>query len=369
MQLGESLFDIGYLALVVALGVRLLLENSKEAKLFGIMAIVLGIGDSFHLLPRVVSHLSPGGLAAHTSALSWGKFVTSITMTIFYVLYYYFYRKQSGDYDYKKKILIYALAIIRIILVAMPQNNWGGSNESYQWGIYRNIPFLIMGILLIIWSYKQKEKPGLKNMWWLILLSFAFYIPVVLFADKYPAVGSMMMPKTVAYLFIVVYGFKYFIGEFKAKSILASSITMLVMGLLAGAFSREFTKFYSFNEYNYLNLIHTHSLALGFLALMGIYLLVRNNDDRKILAIKKAYHTYMTGLTITVVAMIVKGIFTVVSQGRQTINQAAIAGISGIGHIVLTIGIISLMVKIYKFETENNIIKKSINKKGLAKTS
>lgn len=251
----------------------------------------------------------------------------------------------------------------------MPQNNWGSANESYQWGIYRNIPFLIMGILLIIWSYKEKEKPGLKNMWWLILLSFAFYIPVVLFADKYPAVGSMMMPKTVAYLFIVVYGFKYFIGEFKAKSILASSFTMLVMGLFAGAFSREFTKFYSFDGDTYLKLVHTHSLALGFLVLMGIYLLVRNYDDRKILAIKKSYHTYISGLTITIVAMIVKGIFTVVSQGRQTINQVAIAGISGIGHIVLTIGIISLMVKIYKFETENNIIKKSINKKGLAKTS
>ena len=87
MQIGESLFDIGYLAIVVALGIRLLLENSKEAKLFGIMAILLGLGDSFHLLPRVVSHFSPGGFEANISALSWGKFVTSITMTIFYVLY------------------------------------------------------------------------------------------------------------------------------------------------------------------------------------------------------------------------------------------------------------------------------------------
>lgn len=34
MQIGESLFDIGYLAIVIAIGIRLLLENSKEAKLF-----------------------------------------------------------------------------------------------------------------------------------------------------------------------------------------------------------------------------------------------------------------------------------------------------------------------------------------------
>ena len=75
------------MSVLVALGVRLLLEKSKGAKLFGIMAIVLGVGDGFHLLSRVISHLSPGGFEAHTSALSWGQFATSITMTIFYVLY------------------------------------------------------------------------------------------------------------------------------------------------------------------------------------------------------------------------------------------------------------------------------------------
>ena len=97
MNFGESLFDIAYLVIVVALGVRLLLENKAGAKLFGLMAIILGVGDSFHLLPRVISHLSPGGFEAHTAALSWGQFVTSITMTLFYVLYFYFYRRQSGD--------------------------------------------------------------------------------------------------------------------------------------------------------------------------------------------------------------------------------------------------------------------------------
>ncbi|WP_394020396.1 DUF2871 family protein [Anaerococcus cruorum] len=366
MQLGESLFDIGYLALVIALGIRLLLENSKEAKLFGIMAILLGVGDSFHLLPRVISHFSPGGFEAHTFALSWGKFVTSITMTIFYVLYYYFYRKQSVDYDNKKKILVYALAIIRIILVAMPQNNWGGAKESYQWGIYRNIPFLIMGILLIIWSYKEKEKPGLKNMWWLILLSFAFYIPVVLFADKYPAVGALMMPKTLAYLFIVVFGFKYFAGQFRASSLLATSFTMLVMGIFAGAFSSEFTKYYGFDGDTYLKLIHTHTLALGFLALMTIYLLIKNFDEEYILPLKKAYHTYITGFAFTIVTMFVKGIFTVVSDGVDTINLSAISRISGLGHIIITVGIIWLMYELYKLETGSSFGNKLEDKKGLA---
>ena len=58
MAIMKSIFDITHLSVVLFLGIRLLLEKSKSAKLFGVMAIVLGLGDSFHLLPRVISHLS-----------------------------------------------------------------------------------------------------------------------------------------------------------------------------------------------------------------------------------------------------------------------------------------------------------------------
>ena len=43
MAIFESLFDVTYLSLVIGLGVRLLLEKTKGTKLFGIMAILLGI--------------------------------------------------------------------------------------------------------------------------------------------------------------------------------------------------------------------------------------------------------------------------------------------------------------------------------------
>ena len=357
MQIGESLFDITYLGLVMALGIRLVLEDGKEAKLFGIMAILLGAGDSFHLLPRVISHLSPGGFEAHVSALSWGKFVTSITMTLFYVLYYYFYRKQSGDNDNKKKIIIYALAIIRIILVLMPQNKWGGVDESYTWGIYRNIPFAIMGLLLIIWSYKEKEKPGLKNMWWLILLSFAFYIPVVLFADTIPAVGALMMPKTLAYLFIVILGFKYFMGEFTINSLLGISVTYAIMGIFTGAFAREFSRFYGVYGHNQLNLVHTHNLAMGFLAIMVLYLVMRKYDNQKIQEIKKPFHIYVTSHVFSFVCMFVIGLYqSIGSVDKGVINLNTLQGITGIGHIGLTIGMVWTLYKIYKFE-------KSVNRK------
>lgn len=350
MNFGESLFDIAYLVIVVALGVRLLLENKAGAKLFGLMAIILGVGDSFHLLPRVISHLSPGGFEAHTAALSWGQFVTSITMTLFYVLYFYFYRRQSGDDSSTKMWLVYGLAALRIILVALPQNQWGTAEGNYLFGIIRNIPFLFLGILLIYWSYQQRDKEGLKHMWLLILLSFAFYLPVVLLSDSIPAIGALMLPKTICYLLIVILGYRYFKGSFTAQDVLGMSFTFLVMGLVAGVFYREFTKVNNFVGDTRLSVLHTHTLVLGFVVLLVFYLLIRNYSLNRVLGLKKSYLIYVGGLTFTLVMMVFIGIYQITAQGQDLINIKAIEGMSGLGHIILAAGMTKLLVKIYRLE-------------------
>ena len=354
MVMVESLFDVTYLAVVIGLGVRLLLEKVKGAKLFGIMAILLGVGDAFHLLPRIISHLSPLGFAGHTAALSWGQFVTSITMTIFYILYYYFYRRQSGDKDNKKLSEVHVLAFLRIILVLLPMNAWGTAEGNNMFGIYRNIPFAIMGGLLIYWSYQQRDKAGLKHMWLLILLSFVFYIPVVLWSNTFPIVGALMMPKTVAYLMIVVLGYKYYIPSFERINLLGLAFTNMIMGLFVGVFYREFTKFYHFTEANHLGKMHGHLLILGFVVMILLYLLTANMNLEQIHSLKKPIHILEAGLVFTIVTMFVIGVYEVVGMGETTINMHAMAGMSGLGHILLSIGLVWTLAKIYQRETISN---------------
>lgn len=350
MAIFESLFDVLYLSLVIALGFRLVLEGKKEAKLFGLMAILLGLGDSFHLIPRVVSHLSTLGFEGHSWALSWGQFITSITMTIFYLLYYFYYSKQSGDKDKRKLVLVLFLVIARIALVLFPQNNWGQANGNYMFGIYRNIPFAILGLLLIIWSFKERKKEGLSYMWLLISLSFLFYIPVVLWSQKFPLVGALMMPKTLAYLLIVVMGYRYFISDFKVTNLLGLATSNLIMGLIAGAFYREFTKFYSFTSPNHLQKLHVHILVLGFIFMTVLYMITKKYGGNRIKTLKKPLYIYLSGFTLSMACMMIIGIFEVVSQNSPTINSQAIAGISGLGHILLASGLIWLMIRVYKEE-------------------
>lgn len=208
----ETLFDILYLSTVISMGV-IMIKNSngnKQYKLFGIMAVTLGLGDAFHLVPRALA-LNTTGLENFTAALGTGKFITSITMTIFYIILYYIWRLR---YNIKGKnsltISVYLSAIIRIILCFMPQNAWTSATPPLAWGIYRNIPFAAMGILIIILFYQSAKKTsdtGFKNMWLTIVLSFAFYIPVVLWGDVYPLIGMLMIPKTLAYVWTVLIGY------------------------------------------------------------------------------------------------------------------------------------------------------------------
>ena len=83
----ETLFDTAYLITVTTLGIIMIRKSnaSKQYRLFGIMAVVLGLGDSFHLVPRALA-LCTTGLENYTIPLGIGKLITSITMTIFYIL-------------------------------------------------------------------------------------------------------------------------------------------------------------------------------------------------------------------------------------------------------------------------------------------
>ncbi len=209
----ETLFDAVYLISVVAIGITMIAKSNgkKEYRLFGIMAVVLGAGDAFHLIPRALA-LCTTGLENFTVALGAGKFITSITMTIFYILLYYVWRLRYKVEGRKGvTIAVYLLAALRIVLCLFPQNDWLSAAAPLSWGIYRNIPFALLGLLIIVLFYKSARAARdteFRHMWLTIVLSFGFYIPVVLWADAIPMIGMLMIPKTCAYVWTVLIGYK-----------------------------------------------------------------------------------------------------------------------------------------------------------------
>ena len=208
----ETLFDAVYLLFVITIGIIMIRgsKGERQFRLFGWMAVVLGAGDAFHLVPRAVA-LCTTGLENYTAALGVGKWITSVTMTIFYVLLYYVWRQR---YKVNGKgsltVSVSGLAGVRIALCMMPQNQWLSAKASLCWGIYRNIPFALLGLLVIVLYYRSAKGDGdqaFRWMWLTIVLSFGFYIPVVLWADTFPMIGMLMIPKTCAYVWTVLIGY------------------------------------------------------------------------------------------------------------------------------------------------------------------
>ena len=71
-------------------------------------------------------------------------------------------------------------------------------------------PLALLGLLIIVLFFNSAKKNNDKEyrfMWLTIVLSFGFYIPVVLWADIYPMIGLLMMPKTCAYVWTVLIGY------------------------------------------------------------------------------------------------------------------------------------------------------------------
>lgn len=203
--LPESIFDISYLLFAVISGIMLLknARGKKEVLLFGIMTLLLGCGDAFHLIPRVLNYWVPGD---YTAALGIGKLVTSITMTLFYLLMEYA-RRERYKIKGEKPLLIsvWMLSAARIALCCFPQNGWTSSEPSLLWGILRNIPFAAIGIITVImWFCSSKNDKPLKFAWLAVTLSFLFYLPVVLWSQTLPIIGMLMLPKTCMYIWLIV---------------------------------------------------------------------------------------------------------------------------------------------------------------------
>lgn len=212
--IGETIFDVLYLGFAITAGLIMLIKgNQPLVKKFGLMAVLLGAGDSFHLVPRSYA-LWTAGLEANAAALGIGKLITSVTMTIFYLILFYIWRERYKIKDGKKlTVTMWTLAVLRVALCMLPQNQWLAYRQPLLFGVLRNIPFAIIGVIIIVifaYEAKKAEDAIFRFMPLAVALSFGFYLPVVLFSGIVPIVGVLMIPKTMAYVWIIFMGWQLY---------------------------------------------------------------------------------------------------------------------------------------------------------------
>ncbi len=202
----EIVFDALYLVSAFIIGAALLFTGDQGGvrTLAGIMALILAFGDLFHLLPRIALIITHKEERLRT-LLGTGKQITSVSMTVFYLLLWHiglriYALDGVGIWSYT----VYTLAAVRVILCLLPQNKWRERFPPVNWGIYRNIPFFLLGAsVAVLFFLHRSEVKGFGLMWLAITLSFAFYLPVTLWSNRIPKIGMLMLPKTCAYLWML----------------------------------------------------------------------------------------------------------------------------------------------------------------------
>ena len=220
----ESLFNIAYIITIWIIVIKMYQnlhtvqpKNKIVAKLFNLAFLLLAIGDTGHVGFRVIAYLM-GGLQTpihifgiQISLVGLGMLITAYTVTFFYVILVFIWQFRFKKTSNFFTILLIAAGFIRIILMALPGNTWSVPSVKNQIGFIRNIPLFIQGagvIILYLISARKTKDTLFRNIAICILLSFAFYLPVILYAHAIPAIGTLMIPKTIAYVLVAIFAYQ-----------------------------------------------------------------------------------------------------------------------------------------------------------------
>ncbi|PQZ60178.1 MULTISPECIES: DUF2871 domain-containing protein [unclassified Microbacterium] len=125
-----------------------------------------------------------------------------------------------------------------------------------------------------------------------------------------------------------------------------AAFAYMIVGVASGLFYREFTKINDFpeGESTQLGLVHTHLLVLGFVVLLIVLLLEKAFVLSESRLFGWFFWLYNAGLVLTSAMMLWHGSLTVLGQE----SSSMIAGIAGVGHILLSAGMVLLFLALRK---------------------
>lgn len=126
-----------------------------------------------------------------------------------------------------------------------------------------------------------------------------------------------------------------------------ASLIYALVAMAGGVFYREFTKFNGFTGNTTLSVIHTHYFLLGMVFFLLLLLLEKNLGfaEKKTAMVTAVYHA---GLNITGAALLVRGVTQTLALSLSDKMDAAISGVSGIGHLLLGVSMVLLLLLVRK---------------------
>lgn len=121
------------------------------------------------------------------------------------------------------------------------------------------------------------------------------------------------------------------------KKLIDAAFGYAAAALTCGVFYREFTKYHAFTGRTTLGFAHVHLLVLGTLLLLLLAAFALHTDLTAQPQFRRFFVLYQIALPATVVMLLVRGVLQVLGTPLTRGLDAAISGIAGIAHILMTI--------------------------------
>lgn len=124
------------------------------------------------------------------------------------------------------------------------------------------------------------------------------------------------------------------------KKLSNAAFLYTIVALVAGVVYREYTKVVGFSGKTNLSLLHTHLFTLGmlfFLVVLALEATLKLSEQK---IFNGFFMTYNAGLILTSLMMAVRGFLQIQGAELSKAVDASVSGISGVGHILLGVGLI-----------------------------
>lgn len=132
------------------------------------------------------------------------------------------------------------------------------------------------------------------------------------------------------------------------KKMINTSMVYFIFAILAGVFYRKFTKYNGYTGENMLGYMHTHLFVLGMFLFLILALFCKNKELSESRLFRNFYVLYNIALPFVVMMMLVRGIIQVKNIALTRAADAAVSGIAGISHILITAALILLFAALKK---------------------
>ena len=201
----ETLCDILYLLIMVALSVNLLLKDgfgNPESRIYhlaGFLSVILILGDSFRFIPRITSFFIKDSDNVEL-VQDKGKIISSIVITFFYVFLWslgliIFVPNVSLLYN----LLVCILAIIRICMCFV-----SNKNKSLGWDVVKNLPFVLLVFVVgFLFFFFRNKIFSLVYAWVAIYFSLIFSMVIIFLSSKTERIGFWVILRNLSFIWLI----------------------------------------------------------------------------------------------------------------------------------------------------------------------